>query len=47
MLDVPVDDNDPELSGILGNLLARAYLHDEHSPVTELLHAHGLTDLPH
>lgn len=47
MLVVPVDDNDPQLSDTFNDLLARAYLHDEHGPVKDLLRTHGLTDLPH
>lgn len=47
MLIVPVDDDDPQLSDTFNDLLARAYLHDEHGPVKDLLRTHGLTDLPH
>ncbi|BBE48935.1 Fic/DOC family protein [Rhodococcus erythropolis] len=47
MLVVPVDENDPQLSDTFNDLLAKAYIHDEHDAVKELLRKHGIVDLPH
>lgn len=46
MLVVPVDENDPQLSDTFNDLLAKAYLRDEHDAVKDLLREHGLIDLP-
>ncbi|MET3959932.1 prophage maintenance system killer protein [Rhodococcus sp. OAS809] len=46
MLVVPVDENDPQLSDTFNDLLAKAYLRDEHAAVKDLLREHGLIDLP-
>ncbi|MFD6897734.1 Fic family protein [Rhodococcus sp. NPDC060086] len=47
MLVVPVDDQDPQLSDTFNDLLAKAYIRDEHDAVKDLLRTHGLTELPH
>lgn len=46
LLVVPVDEQDPALADTFNDLLARAYRHDEHDAVKELLRNHGLTALP-
>lgn len=47
MLVVPVDENDPQLSDTFNDLLAKAYIRDEHDAIKDLLRDHGLIDLPH
>lgn len=47
MLVVPVDENGPEVSDAFSDLLAVAYLRDEHAAVKDLLREHCLIDLPH
>lgn len=47
MLVVPVDENDPQLSDTFNDLLAKAYVRDEHDAVKDLLRNHGIVDLPH
>lgn len=41
MLVVPVDENDPQLSDMFNDLLAKAYLRGEHDPVKDLLREHA------
>lgn len=43
LLTIPVDDNDPAVARTFNDLLARAYLYDEHGPVKTLLRRAGLT----
>ena len=43
MLTVPVDDQDPAVAASFNDLLARAYLYDEHEAVKTLLRRAGLT----
>lgn len=45
MLVVPVDEQDPQLSDTFNDLLAKAYIRDEHDAVKDLLRKHGLTVL--
>lgn len=45
MLVVPVDDNDPHLADTFNDLLAKAYVRDEHGPVKDLFRDHGLVPL--
>ncbi|GBF17752.1 fic/DOC family protein [Rhodococcus sp. Br-6] len=47
MLVIPVDENDPAVADSFNDLLAKAYRHDEHDPVKDLLRERGLTELPH
>lgn len=47
MLVVPVDEHDPQLADTFNELLAKAYIHDEHGPVKDLLRQRGLAALPH
>ncbi len=44
LLVIPVDERDPSLADSFNDLLARAYVHDEHRGVKDLLRSHGLTD---
>ncbi|MGF7123317.1 Fic family protein [Rhodococcus sp. TAF43] len=46
MLVVPVDENDPRLADTVNDLLARAYINDEHDAAKALMRKHGLTALP-
>ncbi|ANQ75344.1 cell filamentation protein Fic [Rhodococcus sp. 008] len=46
MLVVPVDENAPQLSDTFNDLLAKAYIRDEHDAVKDLLRNHGIVDLP-
>ncbi|WP_128645447.1 Fic family protein [Rhodococcus sp. BS-15] len=46
LLVVPVDENDPRLSDTFNDLLAQAYIRDEHDPVKNLLREKGLVELP-
>ncbi|PPF28834.1 cell filamentation protein Fic [Rathayibacter tritici] len=41
LLTVPVDERAPDSARRFNDLLARAYLHDEHDPVKDLLRRHG------
>ena len=43
LLTIPVDDNDPNLARTFNDLLARAYIYDEHDGVKALLRSQGLT----
>lgn len=43
LLTIPVDDNDPGVARTFNDLLARAYLYDEHEAVKTLLRRAGLT----
>lgn len=45
LLTIPVDDHDPSLADSFNDLLARAYVRDEHDAVKDLLRRRGLTDL--
>lgn len=45
LLTIPVDDNDPSLSGAFHDLLTRAYVYGEHDGVKDLLRLRGLTRL--
>ncbi|MCZ4557865.1 hypothetical protein O4215_20075 [Rhodococcus maanshanensis] len=47
LLVVPVDEHDPQLADAFNDLLAKAYIRDEHDAVKDLLRDHGLIDLPH
>lgn len=46
LLVVPVDEHDPQLADTFKDLLAKAYICDEHDAVKALLRDHGLTVLP-
>lgn len=46
LLVVPVDENDPQLSDTFNDLLAKAYIRDEHGPVKDLMREKGLVELP-
>ncbi|MCJ0899146.1 Fic family protein [Rhodococcus sp. ARC_M13] len=46
MLVVPVDDNDSQLSDTFNDLLAKAYLRDEHDAVKDLMRRYGLVEIP-
>ncbi|MCK0091204.1 Fic family protein [Rhodococcus sp. HNM0563] len=46
LLVIPVDEQDPQLADTFNDLLAKAYIHDEHTPVKGLLRDRGLTTLP-
>ncbi|MFZ2527548.1 MAG: Fic family protein [Rhodococcus sp. (in: high G+C Gram-positive bacteria)] len=46
MLVVPVEEHDPTLSDTFNDLLAEAYIRDEHDAVKALLRDHGLTAIP-
>ncbi|WP_260758493.1 Fic family protein [Mycobacterium sp. SMC-8] len=43
LLTIPVDDNDPGVARTFNDLLAKAYLYDEHEAVKTLLRRAGLT----
>jgi prophage maintenance system killer protein len=45
LLTIPVDDNDPSLAKMFNDLLAKAYMYDEHDGVKDLLRIHGLSAL--
>lgn len=45
LLTVPVDENDPRVAGRFNDLLARAYIHDEHDAVKSMLRDQGLRRL--
>lgn len=45
ILTIPVDEQDPSLADSFNDLLARAYVLNEHTGVKNLLRAHGLTPL--
>ncbi|GAB3761209.1 Fic family protein [Microlunatus parietis] len=45
LLTIPVDEDDPGLADTFNDLLARAYVMDEHEGVKELLRDRGLSDL--
>ncbi|MFT4165894.1 MAG: Fic family protein [Microlunatus sp.] len=45
LLVVPVDEHDPTLSEQFNDLLARAYLEDDHAGVKALLRTRGLVDI--
>lgn len=45
LLTIPVDDNDPGVAKRFNDLLARAYIYDEHEAVKTLLRSHGLTKI--
>lgn len=45
LLTIPVDEHDPSVADSFNDLLARAYLYDEHGGVKDLLRSHGLTDI--
>ncbi|ORM02892.1 Fic family protein [Prescottella equi] len=47
MLVVPVDEHDPQLADTFSDLLAKAYIHEDHGSVKALMRDHGLTVLPH
>jgi len=42
LLTIPVDDNDPKVARTFNDLLARAYIYDDHDGVKALLRARGL-----
>lgn len=46
LLVVPVDEHDPQLADTVNDLLAQAYIRDEHDAVKDLLRDHGVTALP-
>lgn len=46
LLVVPVDENNPRLSDTFNDLLAKAYIRDEHDPVKDLLRSQGIVELP-
>ncbi|OQQ25217.1 cell filamentation protein Fic [Prescottella equi] len=46
LLVVPVDEHDPQLADTFNDLLAKAYIRDEHDAVKALLRDHGITVLP-
>lgn len=45
LLIVPVDEANPNVAGEFNNLLARAYVHDDHDGVKSLLRSRGLVSL--
>jgi prophage maintenance system killer protein len=45
LLTIPVDEQDPSLADSFNDLLARAYVLNEHTGVKNLLREHGLTPL--
>ena len=45
LLTIPVDDDDPKLAASFNDLLARAYIHDEHDDVKDLLRSRGFATL--
>ncbi|OUS97396.1 Fic family protein [Rhodococcus sp. NCIMB 12038] len=46
LLVVPVDERNPTLADTFNDLLAKAYIEDEHDAVKDLMRQHGLTALP-
>lgn len=46
VLTIPVDEQDPSLSRRFNDLLARAYIHDEHDGVKDLLRQRGFQPRP-
>lgn len=45
LLTIPVDDDDPSPARTFNDLLAKAYIYDEHDGVKNLLRERGLTEL--
>ena len=45
LLTIPVDENDPGLSDAFHDLLAQAYVRDEHGGVKDLLRTHGFVSV--
>ncbi|WP_026819990.1 Fic family protein [Arthrobacter castelli] len=45
MLTIPVDENDPSVADRFNDLLARAYMFDEHDSVKGMLRETGLVDI--
>lgn len=43
LLTIPVDDNDPSLARTFNDLLAKAYIYDDHTAVKALLRTHGFS----
>jgi Fic/DOC family. len=46
LLTIPVDDNDPGLTGTFNDLLARAYIFSERDGVKTMLRSRGFTRIP-